>query len=153
MLPVDGPAAVIGMQHRNFGFHRRSRQRRAGLGKFPADLLGFGIQRNGRAVRSQQRAVVFLLAIQGAAPLPITHDVSAMYDGVPGHGTHLSFIERVVDGPPVYRARLGLHDPEILAFESASQVMCESVLGWVEVSLAYVVVPRSEVEIFFDDVV
>ena len=63
-LPVDGPAAVVRMQHCNFGFDRRSRQRRTRLGELPADSARFRVKRHGRSVRSHQRAVIFLLAIQ-----------------------------------------------------------------------------------------
>ena len=76
-----------------------------------------------------------------------------MSDGVPRHSAHLSFVERVVNRRPIYRSRLGFHHPEILAFEPASQVVSEAVLGRVQVSLADVIVPGGEVEIFFHDVV
>ncbi len=101
----------------------------------------------------KQRAVIFLLAVQRAAPLPVAHDVGAMSDGVPRHRPHFSFVERVVDGRPVHRAGLGLHHPEILALEAASQVVGKAVPGRIEMSLADVVVPGGEIEIFFDYVV
>src|SRR6185369_16719304 len=52
-----------------------------------------------------------------------------------------------------YRSRLGLHDPEVLAFESASQIVGKAILGGIEMSLPHVVVPGGEVEIFLDHVV
>ena len=96
---------------------------RSSFGELLADLLRFRIQGHWRAVRSHQRAVVFLLAIQRAAPLPVADGVRAVSDGVPGHRPYFSFVQRVVDRRPVHRAGLGLHDPEILAFESAGQVV------------------------------
>ena len=76
-----------------------------------------------------------------------------MPDGVPGHRPDFPFIERVVDRGPVYRAGLSLHDPEILAFESASQIVGEAVSGGIEVPLSDIVIPGGEVEVFLDHVV
>jgi hypothetical protein len=68
-------------------------------------------------------------------------------DGVPGHGPHFAFIQGVVDGGPIHKTRLRLHDPEILALEPARKVVYDAVPGGIQVSLPDVVVPSCEIKI------
>src|SRR6476646_9312495 len=105
---------------------------------------------NGTGVPSAPTSVpvILLLAIQRAAPLPVTDHVCTVSHGVPGHCPDFSFVQGVVDWGPVYRSRLGLHDPKVLAFKPASQIVGKAVFSGIEMSLPHVVIPGGEVEIF-----
>ncbi len=102
LLPIDRPAAVVGMQDRDIRPHDRPRKHRTCLGELLTKLLNLGVERNGRTVGSDQSAVIFLLTIERAAPLPVAHRVSAVTDRVPRHRTHFALVQCIVDGRPVH---------------------------------------------------
>ena len=91
--------------------------------------------------------MILLLAVQRAAPLPVTHGVGAVADGLPRHRADFALVESVVDLRPVHEAGLRLHHPEVLSLEPAGQVMGSAIADRVEMALADVVVPGREVEI------
>ena len=125
----------------------------AGLGELGAELRDFGVEGNGGAVGADEGAVVFLLAVEGGAPLPVGDGVGAVADVVPGHGADVALVEGVVVDVPVDEAGLGFHDPEVLAEEAAGEVVGGAVGDGVEVAGADVVVPGGEVEVLGDGVV
>src|SRR5208283_1029925 len=108
------------MEHSDFGFHGCARENGTRFCEFPADLGDLCEKWNGSAIGPEERAVILLLAVQGAAPLLITNRVRTVANGVPGHGTDFTLIEGVVDTRPVHGAGLRFHHPEILLLEAAS---------------------------------
>ena len=141
------------MQDGDFCMDGGPGERGACLGELRTDLCDLGIERDGGAIRAEQGAVVLLLAVEGAAPLPVLHRLRAVADGVPGHGTDLPFVEHVVVGGPIDHAGLRFHDPEVFALEAAGKVVRCAVAHGVEVAGADVVVPRGEIEVLLDGVV
>ena len=96
--------------------------------------------------------MVFLLAVEVAAPLPVADGVGAVADVLPRQGTRFTFIQIVVDGCPVHMAGLRFHDPEILLLEAACQVIGRTIFVLVDVTLADVIIPGGQIEILGDGV-
>src|SRR4029077_14714190 len=122
LLPLDGPATVVGVEDGNLRAHRGVGEGGGGLLEFLADLRYFVEEWNGRSIGSHDDAVILLLSAQGAAPLPVADRVGAVTDVVPRHRAHFSFIECVVDARPIDRPRLRFDDPKILLLEAAREV-------------------------------
>src|SRR5208283_1523722 len=141
------------MENGDFGFHECAREKGTRFCEFLADLGDLCEKWNRSAIRTEKRAVILLLAVQGAAPLPVADGVRTVANGVPGHGTDFALIEGVVDARPVHGAGLRFHHPEILLLEAARQVVGEAVLRGVEMALANVVVPGGEIEVLYHSVV
>ena len=57
-LPVDGPAAVVGVEDGDLRVRAGSGERGAGFGEVFAELCDFGVERDGRAVGTDEGAVV-----------------------------------------------------------------------------------------------
>ena len=89
-LPFDGPVAVVEIKQRNIGNWHSAVQHFLRGGELMADLAHFRAQRNRRSVRSNEGAVIFLLAVERATPLPISHFIGAVRDGLPCHCADLS---------------------------------------------------------------
>jgi hypothetical protein len=140
-LPVDGPAAVVGVEDGDLRVDGGAVERGAGFGELFAYVGDLGVDGSGCAVGSDEGSVELLLAVEGGAPLPVADGVSAVADVVPCHGADLALVERGVDGLPVDEAGLSLHDPEIFSQEAASEVVGGSVGIRVEVAATDVVVP------------
>src|SRR5258708_6854852 len=140
-LPVNGPPAVVRMKNRHFRLHRCPGKCRPSFIKLPPNLLGFAVERNRGAISAYQRPVILLLAVERAAPLPVAHSVGAMSNCVPCHRPHFALVERVVHSSPVDGTGLSFHHPEILALESASEVMRRAVCRGIKMSLPDVIVP------------
>ena len=90
--------------------------------------------------------MIFLLAVQRAAPLPVAHRIRAVPDRLPGHLAHLAAIQHDVHRRPVHGAGLGLHHPEILALETSRQVVRHAVARGVQVAAADIIVPRGQIQ-------
>ena len=109
-------------------------------------LLDFVIDGNGRAVGADENAVVFLLAVGSAAPLPVLDGISTVADGLPGHVADLAFEQRRVGTAPVDEGGLGFHHPEIFVLVAAGEVVGGAVGEVVVVVGVDVVVPGGDVE-------
>src|SRR5882762_5005741 len=72
---------------------------------------------------------------------------------VPGHSAYLALIEHVVDRCPVHRTGLCLHHPEVLSEKATRKVVGKAITNRIEMSLAYVVVPRCKIEVLTHGVV
>ena len=85
--------------------------------------------------------MVFLLAVEVGAPLPVGDGVGTVANVMPGHRADAALVEGVVVGVPVDEAGLGFHDPEIFAEEAAGEVVGGAVVDGIELAGADVVVP------------
>src|SRR5579875_1023138 len=92
--------------------------------------------------------MILLLAVQSAPPLPIGHAVGPVPDVLPRHFSYFAFIERITDRSPVHECWLHFHYPEIFTLPSAGKIVDEAISIWIQVPLANIVVPGSEIEIF-----
>jgi len=97
-LPVDGPERVVGVEDGDVGVDGGSGERGAGLGEVGSEVGDFGVERDGRAIGADEGSVVFLLAVEVGAPLPVGDGVGSMAYVMPGHGTDSTFVEGVVVG-------------------------------------------------------
>ena len=115
--------AVIGIEQRHVRDWLSAAKCFLRGGKIATDLGYFFIKRNRRAIGTDERAVIFLLSVERAAPLPVANFVRAMRDCLPRHGSNFPFIKKVVHARPIHCTWLSLHDPKIFPFESAGQVV------------------------------
>ena len=86
------------------GVRRGAGESRAGFLEFRADLLDFVVDRDRLSRRADKRAVVLLLPVERAAPLPVFDGIGAVTDGLPGHVAHLALVERVLVGRQLTKA-------------------------------------------------
>ncbi len=91
-LPIDSPAARIGVQQRDFGLHARAAQEIRVAVEFLAERSDFFIHRNGLAVRADEDSVILLLSVERAAPLPVADVIRTMRDGLPGTRANFALV-------------------------------------------------------------
>ena len=152
-LEIHGPAAVVGMQQGDLGDGRGAGELCADGGEIAAELSNFVVERDGRAVGADERAVILLLSIERAAPLPIADFIGAVADVLPGHGADFAAIQKIIVARPVHGAGLRFDHPEIALLESAREIVRETFAIDAHVAGANVVVPRRDGEGLAHDVV
>ena len=96
--------------------------------------------------RQDENAVVLLLAVGSAAPLPVLDGFGAVADGLPCHIADLAFEQGRVGLTPVDEGGFGFHDPEIFLLISAGEVVGGAVRDVVVVVGVDVIVPCGDVE-------
>src|SRR6266700_6061470 len=144
LLILNRPVAVVGIEQRDVRDWGRAVKSFLRGGKVTANLADLFVDGKGSAIRAEERAVILLLSVERAAPLPVAHFIRAVCDRLPRHRADFAFVQKVIYSGPIHRAWLSFHHPKILMLESAGEVVSQTVVVGIEMSAAHVVVPGGE---------